>query len=58
MDLLRGEIDAMDQVYPSVARRYEQSKLAKVGSYLLPSVHMLVPVSEHPYLVKDKFRRA
>ena len=57
-DLLRGEIDAMDQVYPSDARRYEQSKLAKVGSYLLPSVHMLVPVSDHPYLIKDKFRRA
>ncbi len=32
-DLLRGEIDAVDQVYPSDARRYEQSKLAKVGSY-------------------------
>ncbi len=48
----------MDQVYPSDARRYEQSKLAKVGSYLLPSVHMLVPVSEHPYMIKDKFRRA
>lgn len=57
-DLLRGEIDAVDQVYPSDARRYEQSKLAKVGSYLLPSVHMLVPVSEHPYLARDKFRRA
>lgn len=57
-DLLRGELDAVDQVYPTDARRYEQSKLAKVGSYLLPSVHMLVPVSEHPYLIKDKFRRA
>lgn len=57
-DLLRGEIDAVDQVYPTDARRYEQSKLAKVGSYLLPSVHMLVPVSEHPYMIKDKFRRA
>lgn len=57
-DLLRGEIDVLDQVYPTDARRYEQSKLAKVGSYMLPSVHMLVPVSEHPYLLKDKFRRA
>jgi ABC-type transport system substrate-binding protein len=57
-DLVRGEIDVLDQIYPSDARRYEQSKLAKVGHYLLPSVHMLVPVSEHPYLIKDKFRRA
>lgn len=57
-DLLRGEIDVMDQVYPIDARRYQQSKLAKVGSYLLPSVHMLVPVSDHPYMIKDKFRRA
>ncbi len=57
-DLVRGELDVVDQVYPTDARRYEQSKLAKVSSYLLPSVHMLVPVSEHPYLMKDKFRRA
>ncbi len=57
-DLLRGEIDVLDQIYPSDARRYQQSKLAKVGNYLLPSVHLLVPVSEHAYLMKDKFRRA
>lgn len=57
-DLLRGEIDALDQLYPGDARRYDQSQQIKTGSYALPSVHMLVPVSEHPFLANDKFRRA
>jgi ABC-type transport system substrate-binding protein len=57
-DLLRGEIDVLDQLYPGDARRYQQSKQIKLGSYALPSMHMLVPISDHPYLAKDKFRRA
>lgn len=57
-DLLRGEIDVLDQLYPGDARRYQQSKQIQLGSYALPSIHMLVPISDHPYLAKDKFRRA
>ncbi|MGN6136775.1 MAG: ABC transporter substrate-binding protein [Aureliella sp.] len=57
-DLLRGEIDALDQLFPGDARRYGQSQKLSIGSYALPSVHMLVPVSDHPYLAKEKFRRA
>lgn len=57
-DLLRGEIDVLDQLYPADARRYQNSKQFKLGNYALPTIHMLVPLSDHPYLAKDKFRRA
>ncbi|MGN6547035.1 MAG: ABC transporter substrate-binding protein [Aureliella sp.] len=57
-DLLRGEIDVLDQLYPGDARRYDQAKQIKTGSFALPSVHMLVPVSDNPFLANDKFRRA
>ncbi len=57
-DLLRGEIDAIDQLYPSDARRLSSSKQVGLGTYALPTVHMLVPISDHAYLAKDKFRRA
>ncbi len=56
--LLRGEVDLVDQIFPADARKYSQSQSVKLGSYGLPTVHMLIPTSEHPYLVKDKFRRA
>lgn len=57
-DLLRGEIDILDQVFPADARRLSTDQRLMVGSYALPSTHMLVPVSDDAYLSKDKFRRA
>jgi tetratricopeptide (TPR) repeat protein len=57
-DLLRGEIDVLDQLYPADARRLATSNKVRVGSYALPTVHMLVPISDNPYLAKDKYRRA
>ncbi len=57
-DLLRGEIDVLDQLYPADARRLAGDRRLVVGSYALPSVHMLVPVSDEPYLQNIKFRRA
>jgi ABC-type transport system substrate-binding protein len=57
-DLLRGEIDILDQLYPADARRLASDSRLMVGSYALPSTHMLVPVSDDPFLSKDKFRRA
>ena len=57
-DLLRGEIDALDQLFPGDAHRYGKSNQLKIGSYALPSVHMLLPVSDNAYLARDKFRRA
>ncbi|MEZ6137312.1 MAG: ABC transporter substrate-binding protein [Pirellulaceae bacterium] len=57
-DLLRGEIDVLDQLYPADAKRLGTDSRLMVGSYALPSTHMLIPVSDDPFLEKDKFRRA
>lgn len=57
-DLLRGEIDVLDQIFPSDAKRYGQSERTRMGNYALPSIHMLVPVSNNSYLAMDKYRRA
>lgn len=57
-DLLRGEIDVLDQVYPADAQRLAVDSRLMVGSYSLPTVHMLIPVSDDPYLANAKFRRA
>jgi tetratricopeptide (TPR) repeat protein len=57
-DLLRGEIDVLDQLYPADARRLAVDSRITIGSYALPSSHMLIPVSDHEYLQRTKFRRA
>lgn len=57
-DLLRGEIDILDQLYPADAKRLALDSRLRIGSYELPSTHMLIPVSDHPYLANPKFRRA
>ncbi len=57
-DLLRGEIDILDQLYPADARRLATDSRLMVGAYALPTTHMLIPVSDDPFLSKDKFRRA
>ncbi len=57
-DLLRGEIDILDQLYPADAKRLAADSRLMIGSYALPTTHMLIPVSDDPFLAKDKFRRA
>ncbi|MCC7335916.1 MAG: hypothetical protein IT422_12520 [Pirellulaceae bacterium] len=57
-DLLRGSIEVLDQLYPADAKRLASQPGVRVGSYALPTTHMLVPVSEHVYLANAKFRRA
>lgn len=57
-DLLRGDIDVLDQLYPADARRLAVDSRISIGSYALPSSHMLIPVSDHEYLQRTKFRRA
>ncbi len=57
-DLLRGDIDVLDQVYPADARRLAIDPRVRVGSYQLPTTHMLIPISDDPYLANVKFRRA
>ncbi len=57
-DLLRGELDVLDQLYPADAKRLAIDPRIKIGGYALPTVHMLVPISDNPFLAKDKFKRA
>jgi ABC-type transport system substrate-binding protein len=57
-DLLRGEIDVLDQLYPADARRLASDPRVRVGWFALPTTHMLIPRSDHPYLANTKFRRA
>lgn len=60
--LRRGQIDVIDRLFPSDAARLRD----QLGSgsdlvlqqYALPTVHMLVPKSEHPFLANANFRRA
>ena len=56
--LLQGEIDVLDQLFPSDAVRLRGNKSVRVSNYPLPTVHMLVPCSDHPYLAERTFRRA
>ncbi len=56
--LLQGEIDVLDQLFPSDAIRLRANKAVQVFNYPLPTVHMLVPCSDHPYLAQRTFRRA
>ncbi|MAI72139.1 MAG: peptide ABC transporter substrate-binding protein [Rhodopirellula sp.] len=56
--LLQGEVDVLDQLFPADAVRLQRSKSIKVANYPLPTVHMLVPCSDHAYLAERTFRRA
>ncbi|MBI2477657.1 MAG: hypothetical protein HYV60_03120, partial [Planctomycetia bacterium] len=60
--LRRGRIDVIDRLFPSDAARLKDqlgrdSDLV-LQPYSLPTVHMLVPKSDHPYLGNANFRRA
>ena len=57
-DLLRGELDVLDQLYPADAKRLAIDPRIRIGGYALPTVHMLIPISDNPFLAKDKFKRA
>ncbi len=56
--LLKGEVDVLDQLFPADAVRLQENRDIKVAKYPLPSVHMLVPCSDHPFLAERAFRRA
>ena len=56
--LLQGEVDVLDQLFPADAVRLSKSKQVKVVNYPLPTVHMLIPCSDHPFLAERTFRRA
>lgn len=56
--LLKGEVDVLDHLYPGDANRLRRSNQVVVENYPLPTVHMLVPCSDHAYLADRNFRRA
>ncbi|WP_404305854.1 ABC transporter substrate-binding protein [Neorhodopirellula lusitana] len=56
--LLQGEVDMLDQLFPADAVRLEKNRSVRVARYPLPSIHMLVPCSDHEYLAERTFRRA
>ncbi len=56
--LLGGEIDVLDRLFPSDAARLRDSRNIRVAEYPLPTVHMLIPCSDHAYLAEQTFRRA
>jgi len=55
--LLKGEIDVVDRLFPSDANQLRRSRDVVVENYPLPTVHMLVPTSDHVYLADANFRR-
>jgi hypothetical protein len=57
-DLVRGEIEAIDQLYPADAKLLAGIKGIRVEPYALPTSHMLVPKSNHRFLQEADFRRA
>jgi hypothetical protein len=56
--LVRGEIDIVDHLFPADALRLSKSRAIKVVDFPLPTVHMLIPCSDHKYIADRNFRRA
>jgi hypothetical protein len=56
--LQQGKVDVLDQLFPADAVRLSKDKSIRVANYPLPTVHMLVPCSDHPFLAERTFRRA
>lgn len=56
-DLLRGELDLIDRLFPADAQRLRGVPEVEVVQYALPSIHLMVPVNDHPLLDQVEFRR-
>jgi len=56
--LLKGELDMLDQLFPADAIQLSRSDDIRVEKYPLPTVHMLIPCSDHPFVAESTFRRA
>lgn len=58
-DFLRGEIDAIDQIFPADAERLASQEGVRIDTYALPTVYsIVVRPTDHAYLKKLEFRRA
>lgn len=56
--LRKGKIDMIDRVLPNDALRLRDDPTLAVGKYAFPSIHVLVPNTDNPYLNNRTFRRA
>jgi tetratricopeptide (TPR) repeat protein len=56
--LLAGEVDVLDRVPPWRVQQLSAAPGIRVGSYRLPTVHVLIPNLSRPLLAKREFRRA
>jgi tetratricopeptide (TPR) repeat protein len=59
--LKRGDVFLMDRMLPGEAARLAQDETNQtvlIGSYALPTIHMIVPNANNPYLNTPAFRRA
>ncbi|MDZ4848764.1 MAG: ABC transporter substrate-binding protein [Pirellulaceae bacterium] len=57
-DLVKGNIEMIDRLFPADAALLAREKTIRVESYALPMVHMLVPVGDNPFVADRDFRRA
>jgi len=57
-DLRKGKIDAIDRLLPSDALRLRNDESLHVAAYAFPSIHVLAPNRENPFLANRVFRRA
>jgi hypothetical protein len=57
-DLVRGEIEMIDRLYPADVRRLRNARNVATEEYALPMVHMLIPRTQNLYLDTPEFRRA
>ena len=58
--LRKGDVDVVDRLSPVTAIQLseEPGSTIKVVPYALPTIHMLVPNYDEPYMKNDLFRRA
>jgi tetratricopeptide (TPR) repeat protein len=56
--LARGELDAIDRVPPWQLEQARNTPGVVVGSYVLPTVHVMIPNFDNPLLAAREFRRA
>lgn len=58
--LRKGDLDVVDRLSPATAIRLseEPGSTIRVVPYALPTIHMLVPNYDDPYMRNDMFRRA
>jgi tetratricopeptide (TPR) repeat protein len=56
--LMAGDVEVLDRVPPWQLERLRTMQNIHVGTYKLPTVHVLVPNLKKPLLTKREFRRA